>query len=89
MPAGAPSISTKHGTTLQIWVAEPGMSNLTTGTITNVISIWCHSAGTLEVTFAGEESTETWDQLTDGDQIGLMPKASVTITSGTWSFMVG
>ena len=88
MPAGAPSISTKHGHPLQIWVAEPSKSNLTSGTITNVIAIWCHSAGTIDVTFSGESSAETWAQLYDGDQVGLMPKASVSITSGTWSFMV-
>lgn len=88
MPAGAPSISTKHGQTLQIWVAEPSKSNLTSGTFTDVIAIWCHSTGTIEVTFSGEESAETWDHLADGDQIGLIPKASITITTGIWSFMV-
>lgn len=89
MAAGTPSIFTKHGSTLQIWTAEYGKSAKTSGTVSNVIAIWCHVPGSISVTFTGNAIPETWTHLADGDQIGLMPKASVTITSGTWSFMVG
>lgn len=82
-------VGAKHtGDSVQIWTATPDTSKKTSGTVDNVVAAWCHADGTIDVTFEGAAAAETWDHLVAGDQVGFMPKCSVAITSGTWSFMV-
>lgn len=77
-----------HGVMAQIWIASPTKSGLdsTSPPIEGVSAIFCHEDGELSVEFYNGP-TETWDHLVAGDQVGLHPRADVTIVSGIWSFM--
>lgn len=73
-------------TAAQLWVDYPGCGQLTTGTKLKVVALWCHSAGTVTVTFAGGESESR--TYADGDMVAFPQPATVAITNGTFSFMV-
>ena len=73
------------GTFGQIFTIRPTRAQLTTGTVTGVSAVWCHSAGTVVVTQPGAPA-ETL-AFTDGDQFGFEQLSQVAITDGIWSFM--
>lgn len=78
----------RNGQIVNIWVETPGKSQLTSGTINGVTSLWCNMAGDVEITFNGYESSED-RTYSDGDMVSFYPgPVSVHITSGTFSFMV-
>jgi hypothetical protein len=69
----------------QIFKLTEGRCQLTTGVVTDVKAAWCHVAGDIVVTFTGG-GTETLT-FEEGDQFAFEDAVSVSITTGTWSFV--
>lgn len=69
----------------QVFPIIKDQTQLTTGNVDGVLLVWCHSAGSIDVTFPGDSSAVTLT-FSDGDQFGFMLPSTVSITSGTWSF---
>lgn len=78
----------RDGQAAQMWVESHGNGQLTSGTKTGVVALWCNVAGAVTITFTGE--TPEGRSYEDGDMVAFDDAVSVEITadSGTFSFMV-
>lgn len=76
----------RGGQLAQMWVESAGNGQLTTGTVEHVTALWCNAYGAVSITEPGGSAySRTYY---DGDQVCFASSASVTINSGTFSFMV-
>jgi hypothetical protein len=80
------NLTTIGGIHAQLWPDYPTCGQLTEGTKTRVIGIWCNVAGEVTIAYAsGQTESRTY---ADGDQVALPQPATVTIVSGTFSVLV-
>ena len=87
---GAGDIKLKEGRggqLAQIWVESADNGQLTTGTVEKVTALWCNDDGTVAITFPGVEGAKNRTYAI-GDMVAFDNPVSVTISGGTFSFMV-
>lgn len=72
------------GTYGQVFTLSRGRTKVTSGTHASVNVIYCHEDGSISIQFPGGVETHTF---TSGDCFGFGQPLSVTINSGSWSFM--
>ena len=68
----------------QVFALSRGRTMLKSGTHANVNVIYCHEDGSISIQFPGGVETHTF---TNGDCFGFVHPLSVTINTGSWSFM--
>lgn len=78
------------GQLAQIWVESAGNGQLTSGTKTGVVALWCNDSGEVTITFPEDSENPETRTYTAGDMVAFETAVSVAITesSGTFSFMV-
>ena len=77
----------RGGQLVQMWVETLDYGQLTEGETEEVLALWCNEDGEVSITFPESETPATRAYVA-GDMVTFMSPVSVSITSGTFSFMV-